>query len=100
MQQETPFFLTKAKVVLTQDRSALEAKNRSVAERARLRFERSLLAERQKDLDHDNQTRLQSELHERQEHDEKRRKQAEIDQLKAILQQQIEFARLKRSIQN
>lgn len=51
MQKEIPFFLTKAQVVLTQDKNAQDAKNRSVAEIARLRFERSLQAERQKDLD-------------------------------------------------
>ena len=62
MQKEVPFFLTKAQIVLTQDKSALEAKTQSVVENARLRFERSLLAERQKDLDLQNQDRLSQQL--------------------------------------
>ena len=54
LQKEAPFFLSKAQPVLTQDKNAHDAKNKSVAEQYRLRFERALLAERQKDLDHEN----------------------------------------------
>lgn len=81
MQKEVPFFLTKAQVVLTQDKSALEAKTQSVVENARLRFERQLLAERQKDLDHQNQDRLSSQLYALHEQNEKQRKQ---EQAKAM----------------
>jgi len=61
MQKDVPFFLNKAQPVLTMDKNALDAKTNSVVENARLRFERSLLAERQKDLDYEKETKVNSE---------------------------------------
>lgn len=57
MQTEIPFFVKNAKVVMKRDQDTINAKNKSAVDNARIRFERGLLSEKQKDLDHEQSMR-------------------------------------------
>jgi hypothetical protein len=57
MLNEIPFFVRNAKVVMKRDQDAINAKNKSAVENARIRFERGLLSEKQRDLDHEKNMR-------------------------------------------